>query len=63
MGGIETAEDVIEFMLAGTSAVVVGTAHFYDSLACLHIAQNLPKVLKDLDVDDINKLVGQVEFN
>lgn len=63
MGGIESAEDVIEFMLAGASAVAVGTAHFHDALACPHIAQALPDLLKKLHVDDINDLVGQVEFN
>lgn len=63
MGGIETAEDVVEFFLAGASAVAVGTAHFKDALACPHIAQALPDLLKKLHVDDINDLVGQVEFN
>ncbi|WP_127345564.1 dihydroorotate dehydrogenase [Lactobacillus amylolyticus] len=63
MGGIESAEDVVEFILAGASAVAVGTAHFHDALACPHIAQALPDLLKKLHVDDINDLVGQVEFN
>lgn len=63
MGGIESAEDVVEFFLAGASAVAVGTAHFHDALACPHIAQALPDLLKKLHVDDINDLVGQVEFN
>lgn len=63
MGGIESAEDVVEFILAGASAIAVGTAHFHDALACPHIAQALPDLLKKLHVDDINDLVGQVEFN
>lgn len=63
VGGIEKAADVIEFMLAGANAVEVGTAHFHDSLACPHIAENLPSLLKELEVDDINDLVGKVEFN
>lgn len=63
MGGIETAEDVVEFMLAGASAVAVGTAHFHDALACPHIAHELPKLLESLGVNDINDLVGQVDFN
>lgn len=63
VGGIEKAADVIEFMLAGANAVEVGTTHFHDSLACPHIAENLPSLLKELEIDDINDLVGKVEFN
>lgn len=63
MGGITTAQDVAEFMLAGANAVAVGSAHFNDPLACVHIIQKLPQVLSDLGVSDINDLVGQVSFN
>ncbi|WEV50527.1 dihydroorotate dehydrogenase [Lactobacillus sp. ESL0731] len=63
MGGITTAEDVVEFMLAGVSAVAVGSAHFHDELACPHIIQKLPSMLTKLGVSDINDLVGQVQFN
>lgn len=63
MGGISTAEDVIEFMLAGASAVAIGSAHFQDELACKHIAVDLPGVLAKLGISDINELVGQVRMN
>lgn len=63
IGGIETAQDVVEFMLAGANAVEIGSAHFHDSLVCLKVIQQLPKVLTDLVVSDINDLVGQVKFN
>lgn len=63
MGGILSAQDVIEFMLAGANAVAIGTTHFNDELASKHIAENLPQELAKLDVDDINDLVGQVNFN
>lgn len=63
MGGIESAEDVVEFFLAGASAVAVGTAHFKDALACPHIAEALPALLEKMGVADINDLVGQVQFN
>lgn len=63
MGGIESAQDVVEFMLAGANAVAVGSAHFKDALICPHIAQDLPAILEKLGVADINDLVGQVEFN
>lgn len=63
MGGIESAEDVLEFMLAGASAVAIGSAHFHDSLVSKHIADSLPAELEKLGIDDINDLVGQVKFN
>lgn len=63
MGGIASAQDVVEFMLAGANAVAVGSAHFNDWLTCPHIAQELPALLEKLGVADINELVGQVEFN
>lgn len=63
MGGISSAEDVIKFMLAGASAVAVGTAHFNDSIASKHITDSLPAELEKLGIDDINDLVGQVKFN
>ncbi len=63
MGGINSAQDVIEFMLAGANAVAVGTAHFNDELASKHIAEELPAELEKLGVEDINDLVGQVKFN
>lgn len=63
VGGIETAEDIVEFMLAGASAVEVGSAHFHDELIIPHLAEKLPELLEKLEVDDINDLVGKVEFN
>ncbi len=63
MGGISTAQDVIEFILAGANAVAVGSAHFEDELAAKHIAENLPAELEKLGIGDINDLVGQVKFN
>lgn len=63
MGGISSAKDVIEFILAGANAVAVGTAHFKDSLASKYIADNLPKELEKLGITDINQLVNQVDLN
>ncbi|MBW8008576.1 dihydroorotate dehydrogenase [Lactobacillus helveticus] len=63
MGGISTAQDVIEFILAGANAVAVGSVHFEDELAAKHIAENLPAELEKLGIEDINDLVGQVKFN
>ena len=63
MGGISSAQDVIKFMLAGANAVAVGTAHFKDSIASKHIADELPNELEKLGIENINDLVNQVEFN
>lgn len=63
MGGISSAKDVIEFILSGANAVAVGTAHFKDSLASKHIADDLPKELEKLGITDINQLVNKVNFN
>ena len=46
MGGIQTAEDVLEFLLAGADAVAVGTANFQNPYACPEIIDALPNVLQ-----------------
>ena len=63
MGGIENAQDVVEFMLAGANAVQIGSAHFQNPLVCPQIAKDLPDVLEKLGIEDINDLVGQVDLN
>lgn len=63
MGGIESAEDVIAFMLAGASAVAIGSAHFKDELAAYHIAQELPQVLQREKITAISDIIGNLELN
>ena len=58
MGGIYTAEDVVEFMLAGATAVQIGTANFTNPLSSLNIAKDLEKFLKERKISDINSLIG-----
>ncbi|WP_227935751.1 dihydroorotate dehydrogenase [Alkalihalobacillus deserti] len=58
MGGVQTAEDVVEFMLAGASAVAVGTANFTDPLVCPTIIDELPGLLDELEVDKVTDLIG-----
>ncbi|MDF2926968.1 MAG: dihydroorotate dehydrogenase [Paenibacillaceae bacterium] len=58
MGGIMNAEDVIEFYLAGASAVMVGTANFVDPYVCPAIIRELPAWLDKLRVDHISELTG-----
>lgn len=59
MGGIMNAEDVIEFYLAGASAVMVGTANFVDPYVCPAIIRELPAWLDKLKVNHISELTGQ----
>lgn len=58
MGGIATAEDVIEMMLAGATAVQIGAANLVDPFACKNIIDNLPKVMKKYNIDDLSKIIG-----
>ena len=57
-GGICTASDAIEFMLAGATAVGVGTALFYDPLVCGKINSGVLEYLASHDVDSVSSLVG-----
>lgn len=59
MGGIESAEDVVEFFLAGASAVAVGTANFVDPFVCPKIIQDLPELLDNLGFEHISECTGR----
>ncbi|HET7522082.1 MAG TPA: dihydroorotate dehydrogenase [Bacillales bacterium] len=59
MGGIQSAEDVIEFFMAGASAVAVGTANFVDPYVCPNIIRELPERLDDIGVEHISELTGR----
>lgn len=59
MGGIERAEDVIEFFYAGASAVAVGTANFVDPFACPKIIKDLPELIEKLGFDHISECTGR----
>ena len=58
MGGIATAEDVIEMMLAGATAVEVGAQNLVDPFACKDIIDNLPKVMEKYKIDDLSSIIG-----
>ncbi|MBP1930688.1 dihydroorotate dehydrogenase [Ammoniphilus resinae] len=58
MGGIQSAEDVIEFFLAGASAVAVGTANFVDPYICPTIIDDLESWLDKMGVNHISELIG-----
>lgn len=58
MGGVSTAADVVELMLAGAMAVQVGAANLVEPCACRNIIDTLPAQLEALGVKDINELIG-----
>ena len=59
MGGVSKAEDVIEMMLAGATAVQVGAANLVNPYACKEIIENLPKVMEKYKIDDLSKIIGE----
>ena len=61
MGGVSSAEDVIEMMLAGATAVEVGAANLVDPLACKKIIEDLPKVMKKYNINNLNDIIGGVQ--
>ena len=58
MGGVTTAEDVIEMMLCGATAVQVGAANLVNPYACKEIIENLPKVMEKYGIKDLNDIIG-----
>ncbi len=58
MGGISSAEDVIEMMLAGATAVQVGAANLVEPFACKNIIDELPKVMERYGIKDLNDIIG-----
>jgi dihydroorotate dehydrogenase (NAD+) catalytic subunit len=62
MGGVQTAEDAIELILAGASAVAVGTANFYDPMATQKIARGIASFCEEHGVDSLDQLRGQVKI-
>ena len=58
VGGIGTIDDVMEFLVAGASAVQVGTANFYDPTASVRIVDALPGALRELGRDSVREVVG-----
>ena len=58
MGGVSSAEDVIEMMLAGATAVQVGAANLVEPYACKNIIENLPAVMEKYGIKDLNEIIG-----
>ncbi|MFN2338203.1 MAG: dihydroorotate dehydrogenase [Gammaproteobacteria bacterium] len=62
-GGVTTAEDALEFLIAGASAVGVGTALFYDPLICPKINQGILAYLDRHGLDQVRQLTGSLSLN
>lgn len=60
MGGVSTAEDVIEMMLAGATAVEVGAANLVNPFACKDIIEALPSVMDKYRIDNLKDIIGGV---
>ncbi len=60
MGGVSCAEDVIEMLLAGATAVQVGAQNLVDPMACKEIIEALPKVMDKYDIKNLSEITGGV---
>ena len=58
MGGVMNAEDVIEMMLAGATAVEVGTANLIDPFVCKKIVEDLPAVMQKYGINNLSDIIG-----
>ncbi|MDD6463045.1 MAG: dihydroorotate dehydrogenase, partial [Clostridiaceae bacterium] len=58
MGGVSTADDVIEMMLAGATAVEVGAANLVDPFACKDIIDSLPEAMQKYGINNLNEIIG-----
>ena len=61
MGGVATAEDALEFIMAGATAVAVGTANFHNPYATLDIIKGIEEYMQTGGIEDINELIGCVK--
>ena len=60
-GGVASAQDVVEMMMAGATAVQVGAANLIDPYVCKKIIEELPKVCEDLGIEKISDIIGVVD--
>lgn len=61
IGGIATIDDVMEFLVAGASAVQIGTANYYDPTVSTRLVEQLPAALAQLGADDVRQVVGTLQ--
>ena len=58
MGGVSSAEDVIEMMLAGATAVEIGAANLVNPYACRDIIEELPQVMEKYGIENLSEIIG-----
>ncbi len=58
MGGVSSAEDVIEMMLAGAAAVQIGAVNLKNPFACKEIIEDLPRVMEKYKINSLNEIIG-----
>ncbi len=61
MGGIQNSDDALEFILAGASAVAIGTANFHNPYATVDVIDGIAKYMEKYGIDDINSMIGAVK--
>lgn len=61
MGGIATAEDAIEFLLAGASAVAVGAMNFVNPYTTIEVIEGIEAYMKQYGIEDVKEIIGAVE--
>jgi dihydroorotate dehydrogenase (NAD+) catalytic subunit len=61
MGGIQTATDAVEFLMAGATAVAVGTANFYEPQTALQVIAGLQEFMQQRGIEDVRQLIGSLE--
>lgn len=59
MGGVSRAEDIVEMMYAGASAVMVGSENLIDPWASQKLVQDLPRVMKELKIENLENIIGR----
>ena len=59
MGGIASGKDAIEMMMAGASAVAVGCQNLVDPYACVKIIQEMNQILDEMNIKDVNEIIGK----
>lgn len=61
MGGVSSARDVVEMMMAGATAVQVGAANLVNPYACKEIIEDLPEVCRELGIEKLSDIIGVVK--
>ena len=63
VGGILSGEDAVEFLIAGATAVQVGTAHFRNPAACIEVMEGMERYLERHGIQDVSDLIGSIQLD